>query len=324
MKPKAALADYFTFSKKDRLAIIIFLIVVGGLMALPLWLPQRPPALSALPDSVRRRPVPLQDAGESPEANRSAGAPRYSPSSTDRDAWRSAPLFPFDPNQLDAAGWKKLGLTDRAVGTLMKYRERGGRFRRPEDLAKIWSLPPGFVERVLPYVRIADGGSGSPGFARYPDRSSSNRNFPDRSYPNREPRSPTILSVNEADSTAWESLPGIGAKLAGRIVRYRERLGGFSSVDQVGEVWGLPDSSFRKIRTQLQLNSSGGDIRKLNLNIATKDELKNHPYIRWNLANVLVEYRQRHGAFRSLDDLKKVLILPDSVFKKLLPYVAIE
>ncbi|RYY90131.1 MAG: hypothetical protein EOO15_03775, partial [Chitinophagaceae bacterium] len=175
-----------------------------------------------------------------------------------------------------------------------------------------------------PNVWIADGGSGSPGFARYPDRSSSIRNFTDRSYPNREPRSAVLLSVNEADSTAWESLPGIGAKLAGRIVRYRERLGGFSSVDQVGEVWGLPDSSFRKIRTQLQFNSSGRSIRKLNLNTATKDELKNHPYIRWNLANVLVEYRQRHGALRSLDDLKKVLILPDSVFKKLLPYVSIE
>ena len=315
MNPKRALADYFTFSKKDRLAVLLIISVVGGLLALPALLPTAPPALAPLPDSLLRRPADSQRTYRSTYpsySDRPGYTRRDYPTSTDRDAWRRAPLFAFDPNSLDAAGWARLGLPERTVGTIVKYRERGGRFRRPEDLAKIWSLPPGFVERVLPYIKIGVEATG----AGRPEGSS-----PERAPFARSPLTPVVLSINEADSAAWEALPGIGAKLAGRITRYRERLGGFHSVDQVGEVWGLPDSTFRKIRPQLQLKLKEDNVRKLNLNNATLDELKVHPYIRWNLAKALVAYRERHGAFQSLDDLRKVLLLPDTTLEKIRPYI---
>ncbi|RYY84811.1 MAG: hypothetical protein EOO15_18485, partial [Chitinophagaceae bacterium] len=307
-------ADYFTFSKKDRIAVFLLVIVVGALVALPALLPTPPPALAPLPDSVLRRAPDSSryrqpyDRGRANYPDRPGYASRREEPEAGRDAWRKAPLFEFDPNQLDAAGWSRLGLPARTIATILKYRERGGRFRRPEDLGKIWSLPPGFVERVLPSVRIAPAAEGPGGGQRYPPFT-------------RETRTPVLLSINEADSVAWEGLPGIGAKLAGRIIRYRERLGGFVSVDQVGETWGLPDSTFRQIRTRLELKSSGQAIRKFNLNNATRDELKVHPYIRWNLANTLVEYRERHGSYRSTDDLRKVLLLPDSLLQKILPYI---
>lgn len=312
MNPKRALADYFTFSKKDRLFIYLLVGITGALLALPWLLPSAPPALAPLPDSVLRRPQPVAtDPGRSPAADHYAPAyPGHAARTSEAEAWRSAPLFPFDPNTLDDAGWKKLGLSDRVIGTLLKYRDHGGRFRRPEDLTRIWSLPAGFVERVAPYVRIVGTPAGTA------------VQLPTRTVGHSE-RVPTRIAINEADSAAWEALPGIGAKLAGRILRYRERLGGFVSVDQVGEVWGLPDSTFRKIRPLLNGSIGSSPIRKFNLNNASRDELKVHPYIRWNLANALVQYREQHGPYRSVDDLRRLLLLPDSTLTKLLPYLSI-
>jgi competence ComEA-like helix-hairpin-helix protein len=114
-------------------------------------------------------------------------------------------------------------------------------------------------------------------------------------------------------------LPGIGSKLAARIVNFREKLGGFYSVEQVGETYGVPDSTFQKIKNRLVVNS---EVRKVNINLATKEELKTHPYIRWQLANAIVEYRNQHGPFKSLEDLKKIVLVDEINFKKIIPYLS--
>jgi competence ComEA-like helix-hairpin-helix protein len=103
-------------------------------------------------------------------------------------------------------------------------------------------------------------------------------------------------------------------------VNFRDKLGGFYSVDQVRETYGLPDSTFQKIKTSMQL---GGSVKKLNINTATKDELKTHPYIKWNLANAIVEYRNQHGGFKSLDDLKNIAIIDEATFERIAHYLSL-
>ena len=102
-----------------------------------------------------------------------------------------------------------------------------------------------------------------------------------------------MVDVNTADTTAFVALPGIGSKLALRIVNFRDKLGGFYSVDQIAEIYGLPDSSFQRIKHLLKLDNPS--IKKININTASKDEMKLHPYFKWNLANAIVEYRNQHG-----------------------------
>jgi competence ComEA-like helix-hairpin-helix protein len=127
------------------------------------------------------------------------------------------------------------------------------------------------------------------------------------------------IDINSADTTAFIALPGIGSKLASRIVLFREKLGGFYTVDQIGEVYGLRDSVFQKIRPALRCDRSG--IKMISINSAAKEELKAHPYIRWKLANVLVQYRTMHGPFSSLDDLKKIENLDSSALARMAPYL---
>ena len=170
-------------------------------------------------------------------------------------------------------------------------------------------MPEGFYERVKDYITI------TPAQNNYQQN-----NFERPTYTKPEKKI-VVININEGDTAAFIALPGIGSKLAARIVNFRDKLGGFYSVDQVGETYGLPDSTFQKIKASLQLN---GTVRKLNVNTATKDELKVHPYIKWNLANAIVEYRNQHGVFKSLDDLKNIAIIDQATFDKIVHYLSIE
>lgn len=100
---------------------------------------------------------------------------------------------------------------------------------------------------------------------------------------------------------------------------FREKLGGFYSINQVSETFGLPDSTFQKVKVYLEIKNH--ELRKININEATIDELKAHPYIKWNLANPLIAYRNEHGAFSSIEEIKKIPSVSNELFTKIAPYL---
>ena len=295
------LRDYLRFSKRDRTGVLALTVLILIIYFLPLVFPSPttlPPqtelALTAAADTLLARP-PAPDypaSYPSPEAP----TPSFTPGR----------LFRFDPNTLPPEGWKRLGLGDRPIRTILNYRSKGGRFRSPADLQKIWGLPPAFYDFVKDSIDLP---------------SSSPKEFKYTQIPfERKERKIEAVGINTGDTAAFVALPGIGSRLAARILAFRERLGGFYSVDQVGETYGLPDSTFQKIRPYLV---PGGGVRKINVNTATREELKDHPYIRWKLAGAIVEYRARHGSFKSLDELAAIGALDEATLKKLLPYLVL-
>jgi len=300
MPIKKFIKDYLSFSRKERVGLLALLGLILTIYLLPLILErerkfplERISVLAAVLDSQERREIETKPERKSFKT--------YPPASS-QNLFKEGLLFKFDPNQLPAQGWKELGLGEKTIKTIENYRNKGGRFRKPEDLRKVWGLPTGFYDRVKDYITI-EGRSKSEQWKNELKRS--------------EPKL-VSLNINEADTTAWIALPGIGSKLASRIVNFREKLGGFYSVEQVGETFGLADSVFQKIKPHLR---GGGDVRKLNINSATKEELKLHPYLRWNLANAIVEYRSQHGRFKNLEELKNITLIDEATFKKIVVYV---
>ena len=129
------------------------------------------------------------------------------------------------------------------------------------------------------------------------------------------------VDINAGDSAAFDALPGIGGSYSRRIINFRNRLGGFYKVEQIAETFGLPDSVFQKIKPLLKI--SGNDVKKLNVNTAKEEELKAHPYIRWQLAKVITEYKKQHGDFKTLQDLKKIMTIDEETYNKISPYLII-
>jgi competence protein ComEA len=307
MKWRQFVEDYLTFSKKDRIGLLCIITIVSLTAVIPVIFNNHEPLsiketnlLSVTIDTLNSKQT-RQYVYEENEDNRTSDY-QYETSvkySTTKE------VFLFDPNTLAQDGWKRLGLNDRAIQTIEKYRTKGGRFYKPMDLEKIWGLPNGFYERVKDYIRIETAST------------SKEEKIITSSYIKPEKKSWNI-EVNSVDAIMLEDLPGIGNKLAARIISFRDKLGGFYSVEQIGETYGLADSVFQKIKPYLHAN---GDIKRLNINTATKDELKAHPYIKWNLANAIIEYRNQHGNYKSIDDLKHIAAIDEATFRKITHYL---
>jgi len=128
-----------------------------------------------------------------------------------------------------------------------------------------------------------------------------------------------VISLEKADSAALEKMPGIGPVLSARIIKYRDKLGGFYDVDQLREVYGLSDSVFTIIAPLLQLN--GNDIKKIDINYASEEELRKHPYIQWKLARHIIKFREAHGSFQETKNLEDIWAIDREKLKKLSPYL---
>lgn len=300
MIPKKLMEDYLSFSKKDRIGLAVAVVLVLFFYFVPLFLSR-----GVQPLSIREAEFLALTADSIAPATPSSGDQHKPAAAAASFPSRASRLFSFDPNRLDIAGWQQLGLSERVAATIIKYRSKGGRFRKKEDLARIWGLPPGFYDRVKNYIRIEE----EPAEFHVEEHHRS---------PASVERKIRILDVNEADSAAFESLPGIGGKLAIRIIAFREKLGGFYSADQLSETWGLNDTVYQRIRPYLKVS---GTVKKVRINLAGKEEMAAHPYIRWKLAAALIAYRTQHGPFRGPEDLKALPLLDEKGMQKLLPYL---
>jgi competence protein ComEA len=318
---KQFVKDYLTFTKKERTAVLVLLAVIFAVVLLPyLW----PVKKTTTPDKkeieeLQRQMAQLKktDSSYNTLAEKDDNVATYNYPEKKSYNKIKTELFYFDPNTLSAEGWMRLGLRDKTIQTIQNYLSKGGTFRRPEDISKIYGLYKDDYEKLLPYVKLKNNAFDEKDTA-YKKEYAYKDKF---AYPAKKIAVASVIDINTADTTALIALPGIGSKLAGRIVNFRDKLGGFYSVTQVAETYGLPDSTFQKIQSFLQCPNVS--VHQLNINTADINALKLHPYIRWNLANVIVQYRLQHGNFKSIDDLQQIAIITPEIFKKIKPYVTI-
>lgn len=240
----------------------------------------------------------------------------------------TAELFAFDPNEIERADWKRLGLTDRQVDGIERYRAKGGRFRTKADLGRMYSIRPAQFDGLKPFILLPDSLP-----QRHEGRKDGNRRAEswegsevrnESSSPRQERQAFAKVEVNTADTAALIALPGIGPSFARGIVKYRESLGGYHSLDQLAEVYVLKDKPDALDRLKELLVVDTLMIRRIPINTCTVEELAAHPYVRWKLAKPIVAYRQQHGQFKELADLKGIHLIDEGLFRKLAPYLTLE
>jgi competence protein ComEA len=309
---KPASYGYLDFTSKERNGII----VLCGLILIVIFLPKfygwvfpqkymESPMMKAKLDSIDAIfEMAARDTAASVRSARRKDSLNAKRSETDVNL--HSELFYFDPNKLSLSGWKKLGIKESTIKTIENYLSKGGKFYVADDIKKIWGLQRDLADRLIPYVRIEI--SETTDYVRNTER----KNSPARS---------SKININTADSLEFLSLPGIGPKLSQRIIRFREKLGGFYKIEQVAETFGLPDSTFNKIKDKLTVN---GQVRLLNINTASEELLNNHPYFQRSISNSIIQYRSQHGNFRQVRDIKNIMIITDEVYARVLPYITIE
>lgn len=211
--------------------------------------------------------------------------------------------FSFNPNNLAFDEWKKLGLSEKQIKVIKNYESKGGKFYKKEDLQRIYSVTPQDYARLEPYIDIP-----AKGFVKRFTASTS-------VY---KEKAAVMVEINHADSAELTTIKGIGPAFASRILKYRNRLGGFYRKTQLMEVYGLDSAKYEEIEKQVEINASG--VTQININTSDFDVLKRNPYLSYKQINAIIQYRKQHGNFKSIADLKNVAILNDDLLRKVEPY----
>lgn len=319
---QSVIRDYFNFSKDQRRAFKMLLVVLIILVIAPklyqyLFLAKLEKADPIIIEASKKL-IAKQDDKSFDDKYTPKDFANYSQKEYHNSAENNAILFAFNPNTATAADWQKLGLKSKTIATIQNYLSKGGKFRKPEDLLKIYGLPQNTAEKLMPYVRL-ENNSNAP--VEFENKIKNN----DAGYVKKNENNSTPnykqIDISTADTTAFIALPGIGSKLAARIVNYRTKLGGFYSINQLGETFGLPDSTFQMLKNRLTVSNTA--LTKISINTATAQQIK-HPYLTWNIANAIVAYRNQHGAFATVADLKKIMIIDEATYLKIEPYLSIE
>jgi competence ComEA-like helix-hairpin-helix protein len=213
----------------------------------------------------------------------------------------SAPPRKFNPNEYSAQDWMNLGLSEKQVAVLLKFTKNG--IRSNEDLKRI------FVISDELYALIKDS-------TYYPER-------PKTEYTPKviEEKKVQKLEINTASVEDLENLKGIGPFFAKQIIKYRDRLGGFASKEQILEVWKMTVETYDSLIPQIEIDKS--KIRKLKINDVTPEELKNHPYLNWSQVNSIIKMRMQRIKFNAIDEIQESKLIDAETFEKLIPYLSL-
>jgi DNA uptake protein ComE-like DNA-binding protein len=217
-------------------------------------------------------------------------------------------LFIFNPNKVSVLELQRLGFSKHLSMRIANYRSKGGVFRVKADLMKIYGVDSTFYNQLFAYISLPEQIAlrEKSEQTTKPFKSNATRKF----------------DINSADTTQLKTIYGIGSKLALRIIKFRDALGGFITQDQYREVYGL-DSTVVNRLIQSSFITDNFQPQQIDMNKADEQMLSSHPYIRKTIAKALVSYRFQHGNFIHAEDIRKLVILKTAEADKLLPYLKV-
>ncbi len=235
--------------------------------------------------------------------------------------------FPFDPNTADSTTLLRLGLSSWQVRSIYRYRAKHGRYHKVEDFMRLPGLTNEQWERLKPCIRIAKEFQYVQPEPRksYQEDASPEQLTAEIREVRRDslPRQEKIafgqtIDINTADTSQLKMIPGIASKRAARIVAYRRQLGGFVNVEQAMEAIEMPDSVLR------YMTVSPVEIRKINVNKLSVQQLMKHPYLNFYQAKAIFEHRRNKGDLHSLDELSRLEGFRSTDLDRLRHYITFE
>ena len=277
------LRNWFGYTRRERRSAFILLLIIIAIIAVRYTVPEKNIEVKDLTNEY------LASLQNQPDEARISFSPDK--------------LFYFDPNITSYDTLIQLGLTEKEAATLINYRKKGGVFRTPEDINKIYGINGEKAALLVPYVVVTDV------------RKKSSQEY-------KTVQKYTPIELNSCDSASLVRLPGIGPILAARIIKYRRLLGSYASVEQIREVYGLSPETYELIKGRLVVNKL--NIRRVNINKADYKQLDSIPYLeKYEIVSIL-KFKELQGKISGISDLTTNKLLSIEKAQKVEPYLVFE
>lgn len=297
-KIKSFLFNFFHFNKQERNGVFVLSVIIVLLFAIRLTIP----LLNNDNNTVQFITI------NSPNniVTKAKIFPIENSSVVDSSIKTSNERFVFNPNTITKEDAQKLGLSKKLSSTLINFRNKGGKFYKPEDLKKLYGLSPSLYKELEPYILIPNS---KHEFKR--DTVYLARPYEKKVY------TKTLIEINTADSLSIVYLKGIGPGFTKRIIKYRTLLGGFHSINQLKEVYGMTDSTFALLSSQIKIDEQS--ITKIPINVIDFNSLRKHPYFNFQTAQAVINFRFKHGKLTEAD-VKALGVFSEEKLRLILPY----
>ena len=213
-------------------------------------------------------------------------------------------FFVFDPNTLPFDGFIKMGLSEKQATVIMRYRAKGGKFKTASDFAKIYSISDEDHKAFKPYIKI------------------DTTLFPREKKWHVFHKQIMTQDLNISTEDDLIKLPHIGCSRAHTIIAFREKLGGYFSVDQLYELYGFTHELVDSIKPLFTIDSV--NHKRININTASFSEMKSHPYFKFFTTKKIIDYRKIKGVISTPSELLYNKIIDSITYHKISNYISVK
>ncbi|OYT15463.1 MAG: hypothetical protein B7C24_13025 [Bacteroidetes bacterium 4572_77] len=303
--------DYFNFNKRQERGVFVLSLILIMSILLNYLLPRM------ISDTA---PLPTQSMYLQQLATASISPKKSTYSSTsNKERLQLNITKDFDPNFVSKEELLSIGLNNFVVDNMLKYRKNGGLYYSSKDVAKIYGMKAEWHQQLEPFIKISPPKKQKIKWRK--SKKTSTKEIKSKEQIEKPPPKINIyLGINTADSVALLAVNGIGPFYAGSIVKYRKRLGGYTNINQLMDLYKMDSTKFLQWKEYLFVDSV--EIRKIDINKVAFKSLLKHPYVDYETTKYILNKRKSLGKYAALYELKDTDYMPDELFEKLKPYLS--
>ena len=205
-------------------------------------------------------------------------------------------IFPFNPNFISDYKGYKLGMSVLEIDRLLAFRKGNNYVNSRKEFQDVTKVSDSLLNAISPYFKFPDWVNNKKEFKDY-------KKYPNSAFVKKEKT--VVIDINRATQEDLIKIYGIGEAISIRILKLKESLGGFVSMEQMNDVWGLSPEVIENLNSHFKV-SELPKLKKIDINNASIKELSQFPYFNYQLAKQIVTFRSMNGDFKNVNDLTKI------------------
>ena len=205
-------------------------------------------------------------------------------------------IYPFNPNFITDYKGYKLGMSVAEIDRLLAFRKQNKYVNSAQEFQAVTKVSDSLLNVISPYFKFPDWVNNKKEFKEY-------KKFANTAFTKKEKL--VILDINQASQEDLIKIYGIGEAISIRILKFKESLGGFVSMEQMNDVWGLSPEVIDNLNTHFKV-SNAPNVKKIDINNASIKELSLFPYFKYPISKNIVTFRSMNGDIKNIEDLTKI------------------
>lgn len=207
-----------------------------------------------------------------------------------------AKIYPFNPNFITDYKGYRLGMSVPEIDRLLAFRKENKYVNSPKEFQAVTKVSDSLLNAICPYFKFPDWVNKKKEYKEY-------KNYPNTAFAKKEKL--VIIDINKASQEDLIKIFGIGEAISLRILKFKESLGGFVSMEQMKDVWGLSPEVIENLNSHFKVLALP-NVKKIDINNASIKELSQFPYFNYQLARQIVTFRSMNGDIKNSEDLTKI------------------